>query len=113
MVRNGLAFVSSFFHKRESHKITHLSGHHKTELDMVLIRKQQLWRINDCKAIAGEHITTQHKPVVFVVRINRTKPNKIRCSRPQDNQVVEMYRWSCYRIQGEGKSEIRRAWGGS
>ena len=43
----------------------------------MLIRKQQLWRINDCKAIAGEHITTQHKPVVFVVRMNRTKPNKI------------------------------------
>ena len=43
----------------------------------MLIRKQQLWRINDCKAIAGEHITTQHKPVVFVVRMNRAKPNKI------------------------------------
>ena len=33
--------------------------------------------IKDCKAIAGEHITTQHKLVVFVVRMNRTKPNKI------------------------------------
>ena len=43
----------------------------------MLIRKQQLWTIKDCKAIAGEHITTQHKPVVFVVRKNRTKPNKI------------------------------------
>ena len=43
----------------------------------MLIRRQQLWRIKDCKAIAGEHITTQHKPVVFVVRMNRTNPNKI------------------------------------
>ena len=24
--------------------------------------------------------------------------------------MVEMYRWSCYRIQGEGESEIRRGW---
>ena len=77
MVRNGLAFVGSFFQKRESHKITYRSRHHKTELDLVLIRKQELWRIKDCKAIAGEHITTQHKPVVFVVRMKRTKPNKI------------------------------------
>ena len=49
----------------------------KTELDLVLIRKEQLWKIKDCKAIPGEHTTTQHKPVVFVVRKNRTKPNTI------------------------------------
>ena len=61
----------------ESHKITYRSGHHKTELDLVLIRKEQLWKIKDGKAIAGEHTTTQHKPVVFVVRMKRTKPNKI------------------------------------
>ena len=77
MARNGLAFVGSFFQKRESHKITYRSGHHKTELDLVLIRKQQLWRMKDCKAITGEHITTQCKPEVFVVRMNRAKPNKI------------------------------------
>ena len=39
--------------------------------------KEQLWKIKDCKAIAGEHTTTQHKPVVFVVRMKMTKPNKI------------------------------------
>ena len=77
IARNGLAFVGSFFQKRESHKITYRSGHHKTELDLVLIMKEQLWKIKDCKAIAGEHTTTQHKPVVFVVRMKRTKPNKI------------------------------------
>ena len=77
IARNGLAFVGSFFQKRESHKITYRSGPHKTELDLVLIRKEQLWKIKDGKAIAGEHITTQHKPVVFVVRMKRTKPNKI------------------------------------
>ena len=53
MTINGLVFVGSFFQKREIHKITYRSGHHKTELDLVLIRKQQLWRTKDCKAIAG------------------------------------------------------------
>ena len=57
-------------------------------LDLMLIRKEQLWKIKDGKAIAGEHTTTQHKPVVFVVRMKRTKPNKV--VRPQDNQVAEM-----------------------
>ena len=77
MARNGLAFVGSFFQNRETHKITYSSGHNKTVLDLVLIRKQQLWRIKECKTIAVEHITTQNKPVVFVVRMNRTTPNKI------------------------------------
>ena len=77
MTRNGLAFVGSFFQKQESHKITYRSGHHKTELDLVLIRKQQLRRTKESKAIAVEHITTQHKPVLFIVRMNRATPNKI------------------------------------
>ena len=77
MARNGLAFVGSFFQKRESHKITYRSGHHKTELDLLLVRKEQLWKIKYCKAIAREHTTTQHKPVVFFVRMKRAKPNKI------------------------------------
>ena len=32
-----------------------------------MVRKRQLLRIKDCKAMAGEPVTTQHKPVVFVV----------------------------------------------
>ena len=55
MARNGLAFVGSFFQKRGRHKITYRSGHHKTELDLVLIRKQQLCRIKGSKAIALEN----------------------------------------------------------
>ena len=66
--------------------MAYISGHHKTELDLVLIRKQQLWRMKDCKAIAGEHITTQHKQMAFVVLMNRTKPKQE--SRPQGNQVA-------------------------
>ena len=55
----------------------------------MLIRKRQLPRINDCQAIAGEHITTQHKPIG--VRCSHEKYKTKQDSRPQDNQVVEMY----------------------
>ena len=43
-----------------------MSGRHKTELNLLIVRKQQLWKIKDCKAVAGEYATPQHKPVVFV-----------------------------------------------
>ena len=39
---NGLSVASSFFQKRESHKVTYRSGQHETELDLLIVRKQQL-----------------------------------------------------------------------
>ena len=60
MRRNGLTVAGTFFQKKESHKITHWSGRHKTELDLLVVRQQQLRRVKDCKALAGEYITTQH-----------------------------------------------------
>ena len=42
VAKYGLAVASSFFQKRESHKITYRSGQHNTELYIVIVRKQQL-----------------------------------------------------------------------
>ena len=58
VARNGLAVANSFFQKRESHKITYRSRQHKTKLYMLIVRKQQLWKIKDCKAVAC-HDTAQ------------------------------------------------------
>ena len=45
VARNGLAVASSFFQKRESHNITQSSGQHNAELDLLIVRKPQLWNI--------------------------------------------------------------------
>ena len=73
MRRNGLAVAGTFFLKKESHKITYRSGRHNTELDLLLVRQQQLRKVNDCKALVGESVVTkQHnKPVVFEVRMKK------------------------------------------
>ena len=76
LARNGLAVACSFFQKRESHKITYRIGQHKTELDLLIVRKQQLWKIKDCKTVAGDHVTTQNNPVVLVVRMQKKKQTK-------------------------------------
>ena len=47
-----------FFQKKESHKITYRSRWHKTELDLLVVRQQQLRTVKDCKALAGEYVTT-------------------------------------------------------
>ena len=38
-----------------------------------MVRQQQLRRVKDGKALAGEYVTIQHKPVVFEVRMREWK----------------------------------------
>ena len=92
--RNGLADAGTFFQKKENHKITYRSGRHKTELDLLVVRQQQLRMVKDCKALAGEYVTTQHKPVVFEVRIKKWKekrtmrPKNIKWWKSKDEMMV-------------------------
>ena len=81
--------------KKESHKIAYRSGRHKTELDLLVVRQQQLRRVKDCKGLAGEYVTTQHKPVVFEVRMMKWKekrtmgPKNIKWWKCKDDMMVE------------------------
>ena len=47
--RNGLVVAGTFFQKKESQQITYRSGHHKTELDLLVVRQQQLRRVKTTK----------------------------------------------------------------
>ena len=93
--RNGLAVAGTFFQKKESHKIAYRSERHKTEIDLLMVRQQQLRRVKDCKALAGEYVTTQHKPVVFEVRMKKCEqkrtmePNNIQWWKSKDDMIVE------------------------
>ena len=68
--RNGLAVVGTFF-QEESHTITYRSRRHKTELDLLVVRQQQLRMGEALQRLAAEYVTTQDKPVVFEVRMNK------------------------------------------
>ena len=52
---------------------TYRRGRHKTELHLLVVRQHQLRRVKDCKALAGEYVTTRYKPVVFEVRLKKWK----------------------------------------
>ena len=44
MRRSGFAVAGTFCQKKESHKITHRSGRHKTVIDLPVERQQQFGR---------------------------------------------------------------------
>ena len=109
--RNGLAVAGTFFQKKESHKITYRSGQHKTELDLLVVRQKQLRRVKDCKALAGEYVTTEPKPVVFEVRMKKWKENRtmglknINWGKCKDEMMVE------YREELDaGKGTVEGEW---
>ena len=55
-----------------------------------------MWRVRDFKIIAGEHVATHHKPLVFVVHIQK---------RREDNTVGE--------ISLNGRYAVGTQWGHS
>ena len=54
-MRNGLAMAGTFFKQWESHKISYRIGQHKTELDLLVVIRQQMCRVRDCMIIVDEH----------------------------------------------------------
>ena len=79
----------NMFIKAGKPKISYRSGQHKTELDLLLVRRKQMWRVNDCKIIAGEHVATQQKPLVFVVRMQKSRKEKVMMRK-----TIKL--WKCY-----------------
>ena len=49
---------------------TYRSGNNRTEIDLLIVRLCQRNRVRDCKVLAMEHITSQHKPLVYEMWIH-------------------------------------------
>ncbi|AQK53162.1 Retrovirus-related Pol polyprotein LINE-1 [Zea mays] len=73
--------ANTFFRKRTSHLVTFSSGQHTSQIDFVLLRKEDRHACLDCKVIPGECVVTQHKLVAadfrFKIRLQRNKHNKV------------------------------------
>ena len=59
-----LALGRSFFKKREEHYVTYMSRTNITVIDYILVRRQYLRDLKDCKVIPGESIASQHRLLV-------------------------------------------------
>jgi hypothetical protein len=73
--------ANTFFRKTNSHLVTFSSGQHTSQIDFVLLRKEDRHACLDCKVIPVECVVTQHKLVVadfrFKIRLQRNKHNKV------------------------------------
>ena len=74
-VSHNLRLVNTYFKKPHEHKITYRSGRAESQIDYILSRASDK-NIKDCKAIPGEAITNQHRPVVCTMKIEPTRTQK-------------------------------------
>ncbi|KAK3544563.1 hypothetical protein QTP86_016937, partial [Hemibagrus guttatus] len=79
--RMDMAVVSTYFQKREEHRVTYKSGGRSTQVDYILCRRGKLKEISDCKVVVGESVARQHRMVVcrmtlMVCKMKRSKIEK-------------------------------------
>jgi hypothetical protein len=56
--------TNTLFRKRVSHLVTFSSGQHCSQIDFILMRREDRHVCLDCKVIPGECVVPQHKLVV-------------------------------------------------
>ena len=102
LARNQLVVVNSFFQKRESHKINYRTGNNRTEIDLLIVRSCQRNKVRNWNVLAGEHITSQHKPLVYEMWIGRSKQR-----RRKQRQVIRWWKYE-REVMEKYKSEVDR-----
>ncbi|VDL75422.1 unnamed protein product [Nippostrongylus brasiliensis] len=97
-VAHDLAICSTFFAKKESQKMTYCSEGRRTEVDHILVRRQDLKAVKDVKVLPGEDVATQHRPLVADLGV--LLPPKMK------ERAEPKIRW--WKVKGPVKSEIKR-----
>ena len=93
-----LALGNSFFKKREEHYVTYMSGTNQTVIDYILVRRQYLRDLKDCKVIPGESIASQHRLLVASVEFKAHH-------KKQQRERVKKIKWYML-TQQEKKDEL-------
>jgi hypothetical protein len=71
-----LIVVNILFRKRVSHLVTFTSGQHCSQIDFILVRREDRHACLDCKVIPGGCVVPQHKHMVAVLWSNHQKLSK-------------------------------------
>ncbi len=75
--------VNTFFQRKMEHLITYTSGGRRSVIDYILIRRNNISKVKDCKVIPGESIATQHILLTMDIGIQTKKRVKPRRRKQQ------------------------------
>ncbi|XP_066950719.1 craniofacial development protein 2-like [Macrobrachium rosenbergii] len=93
-----LVVLNTQFEKRRIHLVTYKSGQNETQIDYVLVRKEDKKIIMDCKVIPNESVVAQHKLVVADFSLKAIGKRKA----PARNRRIKTWK-----LKGEKAREFR------
>nr|XP_049697159.1 uncharacterized protein LOC126054693 [Helicoverpa armigera] len=94
-----LAITNTWFNKREERLVTYKSGHHTTQIDYFLVKRNSLCCVKNCKVLPGEALVTQHRLVILDVKVtvlpksNKDRPPpRIRWRMLEKEECADVFR---------------------
>ena len=93
-----LIVLNTHFEKRRSHLITYKNGQNETQIDYILVRREDKKIIMDCKIIPNESVVVQHKLVVADLRVKGVRNRKT----PARKRKIKTWK-----LKGEKAREFR------
>ena len=82
-----LAIASTFFENNDQHLITYRSGDRTSTIDYIMVRRDEIRNIKDCKVIPGECVATQHRLVVMEMKVGMTRKPRPRINRKRNGGI--------------------------
>ena len=65
-----IAICNTFYNKKVEYLITYRSGKTASDIDYILVRRDNLVHVRDCKVILGESSASQHRLLVMEIDIH-------------------------------------------
>ena len=93
-----ITIMNTWFKKRQSHLITYKGGQNETQIDYILVRKEDKRLVMDCKVIPSEPVVAQHKLLVADLRMKRGS------KRRKEERKRKIKVWE---LKGEKKMEFK------
>ena len=82
--------------ERNKHYVTYMSGTNRTVVDYILVRRQDLRDLKECKVIPGESIASQHRLLVAPVEFKAYH-------KKQQRARVKKFKW--YMLKQQEKTD--------
>ena len=86
-----LAIANTFFQKNDQHLITYRNGDRMSTIDYIIVRRDEIRSIKDCKVIPGECVATHHRLVVMAMNVVMTRKPRRRIKQqktePREGRV--------------------------
>ena len=89
---HSLFAVNTGFEKIEEQRITYRSGNHKTQIDYMMVRKEDRKGLKDATILPLEAVTRQHRLLVIDIEIEKEKMQKPPKPKPKISLETERKR---------------------